>query len=218
MGELVEMNFAASGEVHPMACGAAHSNLKAMKKMCLALGAFLLASTAQAQWYNVTLRAVSYGRDASGNLAATPLTEHSIIEAAAEAKGISTNNLALIYHVESGGDSIKVVDRTTAAQHMKFFLFTFGQSLGRTGVTNSAGTEIRVLEYAYTDGSRYSSWNDHSMGSVILTKRILTDSNGTVRHAIDGQNLQWCVLPQGSRSAQTCVGSFQTGTPFVVGQ
>lgn len=189
-----------------------------MKRVFFSL-ALILASAASghAQWYNVTFRGQAYGRDGSGNLVPTPLTEQTLIQVAAQARSIPTNNLALIYHVESGGDSIKVVNKTTGDQYVRFFLFTFGQSLGRSGVTNSVGDESRVLEYAYTtDSTALSSWNDHSMGSVVLTKRLLTDGSGNTKYVVDGQNLSWCVLPQGNESAKTCIGTFQTGTLFTL--
>lgn len=190
-----------------------------MKTFGLLLWAMLwaLCWQAPAQLYHVTFRGTCYETNGAGNIEPFPLTERTLLEAAAQNGGLSTNDLSLVYHVEAGGDSIKVIKTSDGTQLMTYFAFLFGDdvSLGRTGLTNLTQTETRRVDYVYTlNTSPYTSWNNHSMGSVFVTKKILKDSQGNTRHSVDGLNMQWVVLPQGNRSAKVCVGNFQTGALF----
>jgi hypothetical protein len=183
----------------------------------VSMALLLFCTTASAQFYHVTFRGTSYETNGTGNIVATPLTDRTLLEAAAQNGGITTNDLTLVYHAEAGGDSIKVIKTRDGTQLMTYFLFLFGQqsNLGRIALTNLTQTEIRGVDYVYTlNTSPYTSWNSHSMGSVFITKRILTDAQNNVRQSVDGLNMQWIVLPQGNRSAKVCIGNFQTGALF----
>jgi hypothetical protein len=195
-----------------------YAAMKTSRPLTFAL-VLLGALAANAQYYHVTFRGASYETNGSGNIVATPLTDRTLLEAAAQNGGITTNDLTLVYHVESGGDSIKVIKTSDGTQLMTYFSFLFGDtaSLGRIGLTNLTQTETRRVDYVYTlNTSPFTSWNNHSMGSVFTTKRILTDAQNNVRHSVDGMNMQWIVLPQGNRSSKVCIGNFQTGARFTI--
>jgi hypothetical protein len=73
----------------------------------------------------------------------------------------------------------------------------------RTAITNATQTQVRRIDFVYTQQ------NGHSMGSGFLTKRFVTDANGTPRAAIDA-NLQWIVRPEGTNGTAMCKGTFTT--------
>jgi len=173
-----------------------------------------LSASAQTPFlFRITLRGTCYQTNPSGDIVSSAITEATLVQEAAQAGGVDPKTLALVYHVQgsSFGDTIDVVDASSGAVATTLFGLFFGddavQVLGRTALTNNAGTQVRRLDYIYT------SQNSHSMGASFTTKRFLTDKNGSVHSTIDGQ-MQWIVNPTGNSSTKVCIVTFTTTKPF----
>lgn len=170
-------------------------------------------ASAQSYLFRMTFRGTCYQTNASGNIVATPITEASLLQQAAQAGGVDPSTLALVYHVQgsSFGDTIDVVNSSSGAVATTLYGLFFGddsvQVLGRTALTNSVGNEVRRVDYIYT------SQNSHSMGASFTSKRFLTDTKGNVHTTIEGQ-MQWIVNPTGANGTQICTGTFTTTRPF----
>ncbi len=183
----------------------------------LLCGALLLAGAcgahAQSPYlFYVTLRGSSYQTNDAGVFVPVPMSDQSILADAARAGGITDlKTLALVYHINgsSFGDTIDVVNSSTGASLKTVFGFYFGDdpTLNRLALTNSATSEVRRIDYIYTDQS------SHSMGTAFLTKRFVTDAKDNVRTTIDAQ-MQWIVTPIGNDGVKICKASFTTTTPF----
>lgn len=162
----------------------------------------------------ITFRGTAYEKAPSGNLVPTPITEKTLLEDAARAGGVTDlSTLALVYHVNgsSFGDTIDVVDSRTGVPRTTLLGFFFGEdrSLNRTAITNAAGTQVRRIDYLYT------RQNSHSMGTGLVTRRVLRDTSGNIRLIVDGGQLQWLVLPENGKTAATmCRATFTTTRPF----
>jgi len=162
----------------------------------------------------ITFRGTAYEKAPSGNLVPTPITEKTLLEEAARAGGVTDlSTLALVYHVNgsSFGDTIDVVDSRTGVPRTTLLGFFFGEdrSLNRTALTNAAGTQVRRIDYLYT------RQNSHSMGTGLVTRRVLRDTSGNIRLIVDGGQLQWLVLPENGKTAATmCHATFTTTRPF----
>jgi hypothetical protein len=161
----------------------------------------------------MTIRGACYQTNAAGNIVASPITETTLLEQAAQAGGVDPKTLALVYHVQgsSFGDTIDVVNASSGAVATTLYGLFFGddsvQLLGRTALTNSPGNEVRRLDYIYT------SQNSHSMGASFTTKRFLTDAKGNVHTTINGR-MEWIVNPTGANGTQVCIANFTTTRPF----
>ena len=178
----------------------------------LPVGLLLFALTAFAQTeFQFSFRGTSYQTNGSGNIVALPLTEQALLEEAAQANGVSTNNVTLAYHVRgsSFGDTVDIINRSTGAPLNWVFGFYFGEdaSLGRSALTNRTQTEQRRVDYIYTQQ------NSHSMGAAFVTKRLLQDTNGNVHTTIEGP-MHWIVLPQGTNTMKVRSGFFTVGRPL----
>src|SRR6185369_16621537 len=114
--------------------------------------------------YRMTLQGTCYQTNASGNFEATPITEKVIIQSAAQVGNISPDSIALMYHLENSGlgDSIDIVDVNTGSTLVNLFGLYFGDdsTLGRSASTNATQTEIRRLDYIYTQrDTTFTSYN-----------------------------------------------------------
>jgi len=163
--------------------------------------------------FRITLRGTCYQTNTTGTVAATPITDQSLLQDAAAAGGVDWRTLALVYHIQGSGfgDTIDVVNASTGAVATTLYGLFFGdnsnQDLGRTALTNNIGTEVRRLDYIYT------SQNSHSMGACFTTKRFQGDARGNVRATFDGQ-MSWIVNPVGAAGTKVCTASFVTTKPF----
>jgi hypothetical protein len=170
--------------------------------------------------YHLTLQGTCYQTNATGNFVATPITDKILLQAAAQAGGVSPGSIALVYHLQSSGlgDTIDVVNANTGSTLANLFGLYFGSdaSLGRSAATNATKTEIRRLDYIYTDNQQnttYTSFNTHSMGSAFTVKRFLTDTNGITHATIEAQ-MSWIVNPSSTNGTKLCTAYFSTTTPF----
>jgi hypothetical protein len=191
-------------------------SMKIMTRLAVLCLALLLQRSSEAQTpflFRITLRGVCHQTDSSGNIVTTPITEASLLQDAAQAGGVDPKTLAIVYHVQgsSFGDTIDVVNANTGAVATTLYGLFFGddsvQTLGRTALTNSAGTEVRRVDYIYT------SQNSHSMGASFTTKRFIIDKNGSVHTTINGE-MEWTVNPVGNSSTKVCTATFTTTKSF----
>lgn len=180
--------------------------------LALAVGLLALAGqTLQAQYiFNVHLHGLAYQRNATGNLIPVAINNGTLLKEAAAYVGLSsTNDLALVYHIQGSdyGDTIDAINRRTGATYMTVIGLFFGEdpSLRRMAITNSAASEVRRIDYVYT------RQNSHSMGTGFATKRFITDQHGNLRASIDAK-LQWIVLPDGLTDTRICTATFTTTT------
>ena len=168
-------------------------------------------------FYHLTMQGTCYQTNGSGNFVATPLNENVLVAEAARAGNVSPTSIALVYHLQSSGlgDTIDIVN-TNGTTVVNLFGLYFGDdaSLGRSACTNASQTEIRRLDYIYTQqNTTYTSFNSHSMGSAFTVKRFITDTNGTTQVTIEAQ-MSWIVNPQGSSGTKLCTVNFNTTTPY----
>jgi hypothetical protein len=187
-----------------------------MNTRCLLLALFSGVLSAQAPLraqseFYVTFRGTCYQTNSSGDFVATPISEQTWLQQAAEAGGVTNlKTLALVYHVNgsSFGDTIDVVNPTNGVAYTSLFGFFFGDQLGRTALTNSPPNEMRRVDYIYTQQSPYA------LGGSFLTKRYVTDGSGNVFTTIDAE-IEYLVRPDANNPAKICFGSFTTTTDFV---
>ena len=183
---------------------------------CAAIWHF--AAFAQSPYlYHLTMQGTCYQTNGSGNFVATPLNEKVIVDDAARAGNVSPSSIALVYHLQSSGlgDTIDIVG-TNGATILNLFGLYFGDdaSLGRSASTNASHTEIRRLDYIYTQrNTTYTSFNSHSMGSAFTVKRFITDTNRTTQATVEAQ-MSWIVNPEGSSGTKLCTVNFNTTTPY----
>jgi hypothetical protein len=168
--------------------------------------------------YKLTLQGTCYQTNATGNFAATPVTDKILLQDAAQAGGRSPSSIALVYHLQSSGlgDTIDIVDTNTSSTLVNLFGLYFGDdpTLGRSAATNATQTEIRRLDYIYTQqNTTFTSFNSHSMGAAFTVKRFVTDTNGVTHATIEAQ-MSWIVNPSGTNGTRLCTANFSTTTPF----
>ncbi len=168
--------------------------------------------------YHLTMQGICYQTNGSGDFVASPLTDKVIVQAAAQAGGVSPTSIALVYHLQNSGlgDTIDLVDANTSSTLINLFGLYFGDdaSLGRSAATNATRTVIRRLDYVYTQqNTTYTSFNSHSMGSSFTVKRFLTDTNGVTHLTVEAQ-MSWIANPSGTNGTRLCTVNFTTTTPF----
>lgn len=168
--------------------------------------------------YHLTLQGTIYQTNSSGNFVAMPISDKILVQDAAQASGVSPSSIALVYHLQSSGlgDTIDFVDASSGKTLANLFGLYFGDdpTLGRSASTNATQTEIRRLDYVYTQqNTTYTSFNTHSMGSAFTVKRFVTDTNGVTHATIEAQ-MSWIVNPSGTSGTKLCTANFNTTTPF----
>lgn len=183
------------------------------------LGICHSSSLAQSPFlYHLTLQGTCYQTNGSGNFVATPLSENILVQDAAKTGGVSPSSIALVYHLQNSGlgDTIDFVNATNGSTLANLFGLYFGDdpTLGRLAATNATHTEIRRLDYLYTQrNTTYTSFNTHSMGAAFTVKRFLTDTNGTTYITVEAQ-MSWIANPTGTNGTRVCTANFNTTTPF----
>lgn len=168
--------------------------------------------------YNLTMRGTYYQTNGSGDFVATPITDKVIVQAAAQAGGVSPSSIALVYHLQNSGlgDTIDLVNSTNGSTLVNLFGLYFGDdaTLGRSAATNATRTVIRRLDYVYTQqNTTFTTFNSHSMGSSFTVKRFLTDTNGITHLTVEAQ-MCWIANPSGTNGTRLFTVNFSTTTPF----
>jgi hypothetical protein len=181
--------------------------------LALALG----SGHAHAQaFYKFIFRGTAYQTNATGNVAAIPITEQTLLEDRARAGGITNlSSLAIAYHVngDAKGDTVEIVDLTSRTVLALQFGLWFGSDpkLERSAILNADQTEARRVDYIYTlQRSTYTSPSSHSMGATFVTKRMLKDAEGNTHFTAEGP-IHWIVNPQNGYGTTVCTGTFTTG-------
>jgi hypothetical protein len=180
-------------------------------RLLSALALCFSASNAFAQYeFRLTLRGTTYQTNAAGKFITSPMSESSVLK---DLNVPDSSGMALVYHINgnSFGDTIDVVDVKTGAVLDTLWGFYFGSdlSLGRMALTNSAGTEMRRVDYIYN-----TKQSPYALGSAFLTKKFVTDKNGQVRTSVDAQ-VQYLVRPENGNPARFGTFNFTTTKPFV---
>ncbi len=160
----------------------------------------------------VNLRGTSYQTNASGRMVPHLITQRTLIRDEAQRLGVTPlKDLALVYHFNgsSFGDTIDLVNVTNGVVLSSVFGFFFGDdaALNRVAITNSAGTEVKRVDYIYT------RQNSHSMGAALTTKRYVHRGRNSAFPVVMSR-MQWVVAPEGTNPTQICVASFTTTRPF----
>ncbi len=183
--------------------------------LALVVLGFVTATSSLAQApdkYLVFLRGSAAYTNSSGRFVSKTITDRTILQDAARSAGLAdTKGLSLVYHFQSGlGDTLDIVDSSSGQVYQTVLGFYFGQDFGRVGLTNSAGTQEKHLDYVYT------GQNSHSLGSALITKTFFrpASTNQPTRVTVQG-TYQYLVTPEAGQGAKICTGSFRTLRPFV---
>jgi hypothetical protein len=156
-----------------------------------------------------SFKGVAYETNASGNVTTTVVTDQTILQEKCTLDGVSTNGLAMVYHLGSGFnywdsvDIIRLSDGSVVKRDVLGYYFADDASLGRAAITNATQTENRRLDYIYIDQ------NNHSMGAAFTTKRVLGTSPNT--HSTFEGPMMWLELPRPPHSTRIYNGTFTTG-------
>ena len=180
----------------------------------LLCGAGLLAAIAgQAQTkLQMSISGSCSTMDSQGRIVATPLNNQTLLQQAARAGGLQdTSGLALAYHLNGNdlGDTIEVINRTNGTTLTTLFGLYFGESFGRQSLLSASHRQMKRIEYIYT------TQNDHSLGSALLTDYFFLDNNGNTNAIYVLGQMQYIVTPDGTHTnTQVCTASFTTLKPW----
>ena len=150
--------------------------------------------------------------DAQGHIVSEPINNQTLLKAAAAAGGLtSTAGLGLAYHLNGNdlGDTIDVINRTNGTTLTTLYGLYFGESFGRQALLSDSHRQMKRLEYIYT------SQNDHSLGSALLTDYYFLDNNGNTNSIYVLGQMQWIVTTDATHTnTQVCTASFTTFRPW----
>ncbi len=180
------------------------------RHLLIILGLLLLSALsaqAQAKFY-LTYSGYSVSNGPSGIFVVHAVNNRTLLRQFADANSITNlRPLALMYHVKGNdlGDTIEIVDTSNSNVLATPFGLYFGedQSLGRVGMTNSFGTQVRKIQYVYTQQ------DSHSLGDALLAEMFTANADGTTNGFIYGQ-MNYIIKPDGTQNLQVCNGTFYT--------
>ena len=187
-----------------------------MKNQILTIvsGALLLtsANTPAQGLLQMTIAGTCSTLDAQGHIVSQPINSQTLLQQAAKAGGLSsTEGLGLAYHLNGNslGDTIDVINRTNGVVLTTLYGLYFGESFGRQSMLSSSHRQMKRLEYIYT------TQNDHSLGSALLTDYFFFDTNGNTNATYVLGQMQWIVTTDASHpNTQVCSASFSTFRPW----
>jgi hypothetical protein len=168
--------------------------------------------------YKFIFSGMAYETNASGKLAATPITDQTLLQDRARLGGITDlSTISIVYHINGNplGDTVDVISNANGQVLVTEFGLYYGSasSLGRTAVTNATQTQQMRADYIYTsNGSTYTFDNNDSVGLSITSKNIAI-TNGSTNPVISG-SMSWGVAPQGTNGTILCIGNFSLGQPM----
>lgn len=174
----------------------------------LALGAIQAMAQNQLQIY---ITGSCSTLDAQGHIVSTPINNQTLLQAAATAGGIKVSGLGLAYHINGNdlGDTIDVINRTNGATLTTLYGLYFGESFGRQALLSASHQQMKRIEYIYT------TQNDHSLGSALLTDYFVLDSNGNTNITYVLGQMQWLVTTDNTHTnTLVCSASFRTFSPW----
>jgi len=184
-----------------------------MRMKMFLVGLFAVLSGASVGCAQMRYQFAFYGVFSTTNAAGTQIVTsgvntRTLLGEYARANGLTnTNGLALVYHVNGAeaGDTIEVIDAGTGSFVGPLYGLYEGNLYGRMPLVSSYRTQIKSLEYVY---SQQDAW---PMGSGIITERLFLDRNGnTNRTLIQGQ-IQFLTLPDPVHKLGFYSGTFITG-------
>src|SRR5690349_14321221 len=179
----------------------------------LAAGVLISAINAGAQSkLQVQLSGTCFTMDSQGRITTQVINNQTLLQAAAAAGGLKdTSGLALAYHVQGNdlGDTIDVISRTNGATLTTLYGLYFGESFGRQALLSASHRQLKRIEYIYT------SQNDHSLGSALLTDYYFLDTNGNTNATYVLGQMQWLVTPDSTHTnTQVYSATFTTLKPW----
>jgi hypothetical protein len=179
----------------------------------LAAGVLISAMNAAAQSkLQVQLSGTCFTTDSQGRITSQVINNQTLLQQAAAAGGLKdTSGLALAYHIHGNdlGDTIDVISRTNGATLTTLYGLYFGESFGRQAMLSASHRQMKRLEYIYT------TQNDHSLGSALLTDYYFLDSNGNTNATYVLGQMQWVVTTDASHpNTQICTATFTTLKPW----
>lgn len=181
------------------------------KLLSLVGGCIFLAVNVQAQnHFKLVFRGTCVQTNGAGKAVTKNITEATWLKDFARENALpSTKNLGISYHLNADekGDQIEVINKKTGEVYGNVFGLFFSEAFGRTGLTNSTGTQTKTLQYLYT------GQDSHSLGAAVVTKTL---SSAKLKHPkMEGQ-MQYELLPTETRkSVKICSGNFVTGARYV---
>lgn len=147
-----------------------------------------------------------YETNSAGVFQRHRVTQQTILEEIARRANLpTTEGMMLAYHVNGNelGDTIDVIDSRTGRVLDTYIGLYFGQSFARIGVTNSAGTEVKRIDYVYT------KQDSHSMGAALVTIRRLGTS--PVSPVFVNGTMDYCWAAREGEQSRIYTGTFRTG-------
>jgi hypothetical protein len=178
----------------------------------LAAGVLLSANASAQSKLQMQLNGTSFTMDSQGKIVARTINNQTLLQQAAAAGGLKdTSGLGLAYHINGNdlGDTIEVIDRATGATLTTLYGLYFGESFGRQALLSASHRQMKRLEYIYT------SQNDHSLGSALLTDYFFLDGNGHTNATYVLGQMQWIVTTDSSHTnTQVCSATFTTLKPW----
>ena len=189
---------------------ALHMKKQLLTVICSTLALGAIEATAQNK-LQVAITGSCSTLDAQGHIVSTPINNQTLLQAAAAAGGVSVSGLALAYHINGNalGDTIDVINRNNGATLTTLYGLYFGESFGRQALLSASHQQMKRIEYIYT------TQNDHSLGSALLTDYFVLDSNGHTNITYVLGQMQWLVTTDNSHTnTQVCSASFRTFQPW----
>jgi len=160
----------------------------------------------------VQLSGTCFTTDSQGRITTQVINNQTLLQHAAAAGGLKdASGLGLAYHIHGNdlGDTIDVISRTNGATLTTLYGLYFGESFGRQALLSASHRQLKRLEYIYT------TQNDHSLGSALLTDYYFLDSNGNTNATYVLGQMQWIVTTDSSHTnAQVCTATFTTLKPW----
>jgi len=158
------------------------------------------------------LTGTCFTMDSQGRIVSQTINNQTLLQQAATADGLKdTSGLGLAYHISGNdlGDTIEVINRTNGVTLTTLYGLYFGESFNRQALLSASHRQMKRVEYIYT------SQNDHSVGSALLTDYYFLDSNGNTNTTYVLGQMQWIVTTDSSHTnTQVCSASFTTLKPW----
>jgi hypothetical protein len=102
-----------------------------------------------------------------------------------------------------------VINRNDGTTLNTLFGLYFGESFGRQSLLSASHRQMKRLEYIYT------SQNDHSLGSALLTDYFFLDNNGNTNAIYVLGQMQYIITTDSTHTnAQICSATFTTLKPW----
>jgi hypothetical protein len=181
--------------------------------IAMAAGLLISATHASAQSkLQLQFSGTCFTTDSQGRITTQVINNQTLLQQAAAAGGLhDTSSLGLAYHIHGNdlGDTIDVINRTNGATLTTLYGLYFGESFGRQSLLSASHRQMKRLEYVYT------TQNDHSLGSALLTDYYFLDSSGNTNATYVLGQMQWIVTTDSSHTnTQVCTATFTTLKPW----